>query len=410
MDGVKVYELTEQKICPGSYDFTWDGTMKNGNYEGMPDGEEPTNIAPEGLYTFDVEVTGVAPYDHDWLRSKELKVVLGAVEELGVDEETGDHFYSVRYFLIDRRNASKGTLYLYDPNLEILQTWDVSGLLCLDHEAKDGLVANPEGQQHALLVRIPKSILKPGQHYFVLNFTDNSSDIMKNHTDKMTLHIGHPMTVVYQVEDFDFYATVDYLYANKLLTQDEIITIRVVYPCPPKPPNALPLVGDIDGDRTTDWDYPGDRRVPETNYVVGVFGIRKGIYVSMLGSTLFINRGSYYLLTIGTDRNNDGLLQINEIEHWIGYCPYPYGVNSGWIQREKDGRWYVHWTSYNDYIRTDGNPSTRDYEPIRDLGEPMIHFIYDPYRNILKVYTDDGNGNKRLAYQGSPENYPWWPR
>ncbi|MEM2368144.1 MAG: hypothetical protein QXQ50_07940, partial [Candidatus Bathyarchaeia archaeon] len=86
MNREKVYEVTEQKLCPGSYDFTWDGTMNTGNYEGMPDGEEPTNIAPEGLYTFDVEVTGVAPYDHDWLRSKELKVVPGPVEYYGYDD------------------------------------------------------------------------------------------------------------------------------------------------------------------------------------------------------------------------------------------------------------------------------------------------------------------------------------
>lgn len=95
------------------------------------------------------------------------------------------------------------------------------------------------------------------------------------------------------------------------------------------------------------------------------------------------------------------------IEHWIGYCPYRCGVNLGWIQREADGRWYVHWTSYDDYIRTDGNLNTPEYEPVRNYGEPLIHFIYDPYRNILKVYTDDGKGNKRVEYQGPPEGYRW---
>ena len=114
MDGQKVYELTERKLCPGSYDFTWDGTMNTGNYEGMPEGEEPTNIAPAGLYTFDVEVTGVAPYDHDWIRSKALTVVPGPVEYYGYDDggtpddESDDNYlYYLRWYaLYSGRDAS----------------------------------------------------------------------------------------------------------------------------------------------------------------------------------------------------------------------------------------------------------------------------------------------------------------
>ncbi len=37
-DGAKVYELTEQKMCPGSYDFTWDGRANMGYYGGLPYG------------------------------------------------------------------------------------------------------------------------------------------------------------------------------------------------------------------------------------------------------------------------------------------------------------------------------------------------------------------------------------
>ena len=37
MNREKVYEVTERKLCPGSYDFTWDGTVNTGNYEGMPE-------------------------------------------------------------------------------------------------------------------------------------------------------------------------------------------------------------------------------------------------------------------------------------------------------------------------------------------------------------------------------------
>lgn len=37
-DDAKVYELTEQKMCPGSYDFTWDGRVNTGYYGRPPDG------------------------------------------------------------------------------------------------------------------------------------------------------------------------------------------------------------------------------------------------------------------------------------------------------------------------------------------------------------------------------------
>jgi len=114
MDGQKVYELTEQKLCPGSYDFTRYGTVNTGDYEGPPEGEEPTNIAPAGLYTFDVEVTGVAPYDHDWIRSKALTVVPGPVEYYGYDDggtpddESDDNYlYYLRWYaLYSGRDAS----------------------------------------------------------------------------------------------------------------------------------------------------------------------------------------------------------------------------------------------------------------------------------------------------------------
>jgi hypothetical protein len=68
-----VYEVTEQKMCPGGYGFTWDGTMNTGYYGYPP--EEGSNIAPAGLYTFDVEVMEPAYYyDADCVRSKALTV------------------------------------------------------------------------------------------------------------------------------------------------------------------------------------------------------------------------------------------------------------------------------------------------------------------------------------------------
>ena len=51
LSGNVVYEVTEQKLCPGGYSFSWDGTMNTGYYGYPP--EEGSNIAPAGLYTFD---------------------------------------------------------------------------------------------------------------------------------------------------------------------------------------------------------------------------------------------------------------------------------------------------------------------------------------------------------------------
>ena len=99
-----VYELTEQKMCPGSYSFTWDGTMNTGyGYEYPP--EEWSDIAPAGLYTFDVEVMGPAYYyDADVLRSQALTVVPGPVEYLGYDdggtpedESDDNHLYCLHW-------------------------------------------------------------------------------------------------------------------------------------------------------------------------------------------------------------------------------------------------------------------------------------------------------------------------
>ena len=62
-----VFETTLNQLCPGTYTFTWDGTM---NKVGMP---SPT-IAPRGLYAFDIKVQGACPYDADRMRSSYLKI------------------------------------------------------------------------------------------------------------------------------------------------------------------------------------------------------------------------------------------------------------------------------------------------------------------------------------------------
>ena len=108
-----VYEATERKECPGSYIFTWDGTMNmmgEGGYY-VPE-EEQNNIAPSGLYTFDVEVKACPPYDRDVLRSEDLSVIPGPIEFLGYDdagtpedEEDDAFLYYLRWYTLRSHRA-----------------------------------------------------------------------------------------------------------------------------------------------------------------------------------------------------------------------------------------------------------------------------------------------------------------
>jgi hypothetical protein len=330
-----------------------------------------------------------------------------SVEDLGVNEETGEHFYLVRYSLVGGRDASQGILYLYDGStLTSVQSWNISELFCIDHDSSDGLTASYQGRQHALVVRVPESAFVVGQYYFLLHFIGNAENITKNHINKPLLYFGQTINVIYQIEDV--ISSVPEILLRRALSQPgEILIIDLGgHPCPPRP-NTLPLVSDINGDKVDDWDYPGDIKLPGTNYVIGVFGIKKGIWNSR--TRTFRNQGSYYYVAIGIDHNGNGLLDRSEIQHQIGQCPYSCGVNSGWIQKV-EGRWYVHWTSYDDWRRIDADPNIDGYQPQRDPGERLQHFIYDPYRNILKVYFDDGYGNKSRIHRGVPEDYRGWMR
>jgi hypothetical protein len=191
-----VYELTEQKICPGSYSFTWDGTVNTGYYEYPPD--EWSNIAPAGLYTFDVEVIA-NPYDRDAVRSQALTVVPGPVEYLGYDDggtpedESDDNYlYYLRWYaLYSGRDASYGEIWLYDPDLERVQSWIVPVLQCVVHENCDGLTANPNGETHGVIIPVPVSLMeKAGTYTFVLHFYDDYADTYKNHQVKAALEVN----------------------------------------------------------------------------------------------------------------------------------------------------------------------------------------------------------------------------
>jgi len=203
-----VYELTEQKICPGSYSFTWDGTVNTGYYEYPPD--EGSNIAPSGLYTFDVEVIA-NPYDKDAVRSQALTVVPGPVEYFGYDDggtpedESDDNYlYYLRWYaLYSGRDASYGEIWLYDPDLVRVKTWIVPVLQCVVHEDCDGLTANPSGETHGIIIPVPVSLMeKEGIYRFVLHFYDNYADTYRNHQIKAALEVNATESLkVFHIED-----------------------------------------------------------------------------------------------------------------------------------------------------------------------------------------------------------------
>ncbi|MDW8027264.1 MAG: hypothetical protein RMK94_02600 [Armatimonadota bacterium] len=80
---------------------------------------------------------------------------------------------------------------LYDPDLNFLKKWDVSELVCLEHESKDGLVASVNGVRHGILVPVPVNLMeKAGTYRFVLHFKDNHAHLHKDHQVKPALEMN----------------------------------------------------------------------------------------------------------------------------------------------------------------------------------------------------------------------------
>ncbi|MCS7278161.1 MAG: hypothetical protein NZ531_04855, partial [Aquificaceae bacterium] len=98
------------------------------------------------------------------------------------------------------RNASSGEVWLYDPDLNFLKSWDVNELICLGHNKKDGLVASVSGVKHGILVPVPVILMqKAGTYYFVLHFKDSHADKYKDHQVKPALELNQ--TWSFKLED-----------------------------------------------------------------------------------------------------------------------------------------------------------------------------------------------------------------
>jgi len=155
---------------------------------------------------------------------------------------------------------------------------------------------------------------------------------------------------------------------------------------PPSDPDRWPRPGDINGDGVHDYDYPSD--TPVVGYIL------IDVWVVPTSDTT-----ADYVLVIGQDTNGNGRLEANEIWYPIGECPWPHGVNSGYIGT--DGK--IYWESFND---ANGN---KNWDP----GEPQKTFIYIPQTGELVVIFDpDGPGGQppREVYRGNPNDYYWHHR
>jgi len=189
--GIIVYETTLTQLCPGTYTFTWDGTANQTSYP-------PNNIAPAGLYTFDIKVNGKTPdglvlnYDKDRMRSSALKIGDHDVQELFPEDSPEEienlndvRNYRFTYLLCDSKDASRAWVEIYDPNLQKID------------EVSDGVAKCPASNQVDKSVEIGE----PGTYYFVFRAIDNHLETDKAHRQKPALEVnkrkGYPPAVDY---------------------------------------------------------------------------------------------------------------------------------------------------------------------------------------------------------------------
>ncbi|MGC8844057.1 MAG: hypothetical protein ACP5QS_08965, partial [bacterium] len=171
-EGAKVYETTLTQLCPGSYSFTWDGTM---NKVGMP----PPTTAPRGLYTFNIIVQGACPYDMDQMRSQSLKITDHEATWLGgtpIDRGATDLYY-IRYRLQDSKPPYKAGVRAYTPDLDFIGEWE------------DGTALTPLWNDFGeRLLKVPSPVC--GTYRFVFWAIDDHIETDKAHRRKPTLEVN----------------------------------------------------------------------------------------------------------------------------------------------------------------------------------------------------------------------------
>jgi len=198
-----VRTMIQENVTGTQYTFYWDGKNNSGAYV------EPWT------YTFEVDITqtdinynenpALQVADSTEYRSKYLDILrsrdafnnpIYEAEYAGYDEgdpndpNDDSYLYYIRFYDLKDTldvDASEGELWLYDPDLEQIYTWDVASLECLieghtAHDHHDGLHANSTGIMHELLVPVPVSLMQyAGDYRFVLHIKDDHLDKYRDH-------------------------------------------------------------------------------------------------------------------------------------------------------------------------------------------------------------------------------------
>lgn len=184
---------------PGTWSWMWDGRLDDGT------------VAPRGIYTYRLSVhAGWVPWaDGDSTISSYLSLERAynehnepmlEAEYWGYDDggtpdtDTDDqHLYFIRWYVLrSSRPASSGQVWLFDPELQRIGSWDLSGLPCVEHgEQPDGLSASPAGVRHGVIVRVPVSLMvTPGEYRFVVYVVDDHADLDKCHRRRPALPLN----------------------------------------------------------------------------------------------------------------------------------------------------------------------------------------------------------------------------
>ena len=197
----------ESAAYPGSDSYQWDGKNDYGVDQ------------PAGTYTY--RISAFAPlvpvasgegtfHEAAFTRSGYLTIGRGldgtgqpivdveydGYDDNGTPEDDSDdnqRYYIKSYTLTDsgNTNAAQGTIYLYDPDLEIVGSWSIAALTCRTHSTGDGRDADSNGIQHDVMVKVPVSSFdKGGTYRFVVSFLDDHAASYRDHQARKPLELN----------------------------------------------------------------------------------------------------------------------------------------------------------------------------------------------------------------------------
>lgn len=225
-----VRTITQSGVTGGTCTFQWDGNDDLGA------------VAPAGLYTYQVAVAQTDVNEDppnqpltcgdgtDYLSTHLFlgraidedghamtSVEYGGYDDNGTPEEEDDNYiYIIRWYTLQDgwpvKDATEGTLKLYDPEMHLKATWSVAGLQCMVHTGQcDGLHPGPLGEPetHALKVPVSTSLMDvAGDYRFVLHAVDDHAADYRDHRftkPSMDLNavISRCAVAIYCCDDYD---------------------------------------------------------------------------------------------------------------------------------------------------------------------------------------------------------------